>query len=243
MPINLQEIPAGTHREIHLDIERLPSGTLIHLPALVFRGAEPGPTLLLPAALHGDEVNGTETLRRLAAQGKLMPQFGTVISVPIVNAYGFLHQTRTLPDGRDLNRCFPGSTKGSLASRLARTVMTELVAISDYVRFDELAIQKAMEGILRLMHHLDMCAGAPEPFTSMELDGRKWLRAEVSGMFVRGVEYGREVHKGQILAQMTDPYGHQTYDIIAPFDGHVIGVNNQSVVHAGDALIHLGQER
>ncbi|MDQ6960590.1 MAG: succinylglutamate desuccinylase/aspartoacylase family protein, partial [Mariprofundaceae bacterium] len=79
------------------------------------------------AALHGDEINGVEIIRRLVAHPALAHVRGDLIAIPIVNIYGFIHQTRYLPDRRDLNRCFPGSEKGSMASRLAHLFLNEIV--------------------------------------------------------------------------------------------------------------------
>ena len=86
-----------------------------------------GPRLFVSAALHGDELNGTEIIRRLLRRSTLKRLRGTLIAVPIVNVYGLIQHSRYLPDRRDLNRSFPGSEKGSLAARLAHLFMTEIV--------------------------------------------------------------------------------------------------------------------
>jgi predicted deacylase len=93
----------------------------------VVRGKRPGPTLFVCAAIHGDEINGVEIIRRLLMSRMLDKLRGTLIAIPIVNVYGFVNQTRELPDGRDLNRSFPGSASGSLAARIAETFMSEIV--------------------------------------------------------------------------------------------------------------------
>jgi predicted deacylase len=82
--------------------------------------------------LHGDEINGTEILRRMIRDKSIIPDAGTVIAMPIVNIYGFLQNTRDLPDGKDLNRSFPGNLSGSLAQRVAYTLMKEIVPLIDY---------------------------------------------------------------------------------------------------------------
>jgi predicted deacylase len=97
------------------------------LPVHVVRGAKEGPRLFISAALHGDELNGTEIIRRILKQPALKHLRGTLVAVPIVNVYGLIHHSRYLPDRRDLNRSFPGSVKGSLAARLAHLFMTEIV--------------------------------------------------------------------------------------------------------------------
>ena len=88
--------------------------------------------VFITAALHGDEVNGVEVIRRLLRSSALRRIKGTILAVPIVNAYGFLGNSRYLPDRRDLNRCFPGSETGSLGSQLANMLMTEIVSRCDY---------------------------------------------------------------------------------------------------------------
>lgn len=130
--INGVKIPKGKLTEINVTIARLPSHTIIDLPVFVFRGKEDGPCLLLTAGLHGDEINGIETIRRLIINNTLMPERGTVIAIPLVNVYGFIYNSRFLPDGKDLNRCFPGSSNGSLANQLAYILMNEIVPHVDY---------------------------------------------------------------------------------------------------------------
>nr|WP_285675038.1 succinylglutamate desuccinylase/aspartoacylase family protein [Limibaculum sp. NKW23] len=98
----------------------------------VVHGRRPGPTLFVSAAIHGDEVIGVEIARRVLRSPQLDAVRGTLLVVPIVNAFGFLNHSRYLPDRRDLNRCFPGSERGSLASRLAHLFMTQIVERSDF---------------------------------------------------------------------------------------------------------------
>ena len=92
------------------------------------RGKEPGPTLFISAAIHGDEINGVEIIRRLLQHKSLKYLRGTLLAIPIVNVHGFINHTRYLPDGRDLNRSFPGSSKGSLTGRVAHTFVNEIVS-------------------------------------------------------------------------------------------------------------------
>ncbi|NEO28209.1 MAG: succinylglutamate desuccinylase/aspartoacylase family protein, partial [Kamptonema sp. SIO4C4] len=109
-----------------------PTQTQISLPVTVIHGKEDGATLWLSAAIHGDEINGVEIIRQVVQQVQPKTLRGTIIAVPIVNIFGFLEQSRYLPDRRDLNRCFPGSANGSLASRLAHLFMTEIVQRSTH---------------------------------------------------------------------------------------------------------------
>jgi len=94
----------------------------------VIHGKREGPVLFLSAALHGDEINGVEIIRRVLKHRSLSRLKGTLIAVPIVNVYGFLYKSRYLPDRRDLNRSFPGSQQGSMASRTANLFLTEIVS-------------------------------------------------------------------------------------------------------------------
>lgn len=128
MRIHDQEVRPGEHVVVHLPVPKLYNFTPVTLPVHVVRGTEPGPTLCITAAIHGDEVNGVEIIHRLlkASGPGINALAGTVIAVPVVNIYGFLFQDRYLPDRRDLNRSFPGSEKGSLASRFAR-VLTQTI--------------------------------------------------------------------------------------------------------------------
>ncbi|MGF1603677.1 MAG: succinylglutamate desuccinylase/aspartoacylase family protein [Thermosynechococcaceae cyanobacterium] len=118
----------GQRQQIDLPVARLPTQTMLSLPVTVINGTRPGPRLWLSAAIHGDELNGVDIIRQVLAQVKPKTLCGTLIAVPIVNIFGFIEQSRYLPDRRDLNRSFPGSTRGSLAGRLAHLFMTEVVS-------------------------------------------------------------------------------------------------------------------
>ncbi|MDH3570909.1 MAG: succinylglutamate desuccinylase/aspartoacylase family protein [Gemmatimonadota bacterium] len=122
----------GTKRRLEIPIARLPTGVFLSLPVAVVHGRRPGPCVWLSAALHGDEINGVEIIRD--ALQPLDPETlrGTILAVPVVNVFGFVAESRYLPDRRDLNRSFPGSETGSLAARLAHLFMTEIVARSTH---------------------------------------------------------------------------------------------------------------
>jgi len=130
--INKHKIEPGEQQEIQLNIARLPTYTNIDLPVHVFRSEEEGPVLLLTGGLHGDELNGIEIVRRMVFKNMLMPQKGSVIALPLVNVYGFIQNVRGLPDGKDINRSFPGIKGGSLARLLAYTLMNEIIPQVDY---------------------------------------------------------------------------------------------------------------
>ena len=121
------EVLPGESKEIDLFLGKQYDFTEIYMPVKVVRGKKDGPLLFVSAAIHGDEVNGVEIIRRLLSHRSLSRISGTLICVPIVNVFGFNNLDRYLPDRRDLNRCFPGSLNGSLASRLAHLFVKEIV--------------------------------------------------------------------------------------------------------------------
>ena len=127
-----QSIAPGTRATVDLPISMLSDHTPITLTAHVIHGRQDGPTLFVSAAVHGDEIIGVEIIRRLLQARPFKRLRGTLICVPIVNVFGFITHDRYLPDRRDLNRCFPGSPRGSLASQLAHLFMTEIIARSDF---------------------------------------------------------------------------------------------------------------
>ena len=112
-------IPPGSRAVVDIPFGKLYTHTELNIGAHVVHGRKEGPVLLVAAALHGDEINGVEICRRLLKLPRLNQLKGTLLVVPIVNTYGFVQQSRYLPDRRDLNRCFPGSETGSLGSRMA----------------------------------------------------------------------------------------------------------------------------
>lgn len=125
------EVAAGRKASIEIPVAALPTGTSMSLPVSVVHGLRPGPTVWLSGAVHGDELNGVEIIRLVLRDLRPRQLAGTVIAVPVVNVFGFLNESRYLPDRRDLNRSFPGSPRGSLAGRLAHLFMTEVVERSD----------------------------------------------------------------------------------------------------------------
>ena len=124
-----QLVEPGDRLTFDLPVALLPTHTQLHIPVCVVHGRRPGPRVWVSAAVHGDELNGVEIISRVIAQvGEEEPLLrGTLVAVPIVNVFGFIGQSRYLPDRRDLNRSFPGSNKGALASRIAHLFMTEIV--------------------------------------------------------------------------------------------------------------------
>ncbi|WP_207435252.1 succinylglutamate desuccinylase/aspartoacylase family protein [Sabulibacter ruber] len=310
MIINNIEIHPGDSLLIRLNISRLPSGTQIDIPIHVFRAEEPGPVLLLMAGMHGDEVNGIETIRRMIRRRMLQPKCGTVLAIPILNIYGFLNFSREVPDGKDVNRSFPGSATGSLASRVADRFTREILPLVDYgidfhtggasrsnfpqirceleaegndalahafgapfildsklrqgslrkeasrlgksiivyeggesLRLDENSINLALEGTMRVMHHLGMAdSSVPASQPSVVCRKTTWVRARRAGLFRSFVKNGERVSRGQQIGIVGDPYGYASHPITSPVSGHVIGLNHMPVVNQGDAILHIGIE-
>jgi uncharacterized protein len=127
------EIAPGERKRFELEIGKSFSGANIKLPLMVWRALEPGPTLAITAALHGDEINGTGAIRDLIQDPPFELKCGALILVPVINIMGFERHSRYMPDRRDLNRCFPGNSKGSLSARLARLIFDEVIGRSDYL--------------------------------------------------------------------------------------------------------------
>ncbi|WP_058534523.1 succinylglutamate desuccinylase/aspartoacylase family protein [Legionella saoudiensis] len=128
-----ERIKPGERKTVFLPLPKLYDWTPMSLPIHVINGTEEGPALCVTAAIHGDEINGVEIIRRLVHKKGLKHIKGSIIAIPIVNVYGFLYQERYLMDRRDLNRSFPGGPKGSLASILAGVISSEVLSQSQYV--------------------------------------------------------------------------------------------------------------
>lgn len=120
--------PPGKLTQVELKVARLPTGMWMAVPVGVLHGRKPGPVIWLSAAIHGDELNGVPIIRHVLDRIDPRKLSGTVLAVPTVNVFGLIQSSRYLPDRRDLNRCFPGSKRGSSASQLAHLFMTEVVA-------------------------------------------------------------------------------------------------------------------
>lgn len=125
--INGKKIKRGEDQKLSLRIARLPTYTNIDLPVRVIRADKPGPVVLLTGGLHGDEINGIEIVRRLLIDKRLKLLKGSLIAIPLMNIYGFIQNVRGVPDGKDINRSFPGSKTGSLAKLVAYTMMNEII--------------------------------------------------------------------------------------------------------------------
>ncbi len=133
LTINGYEIEPGYSDIVNLHVGKLPSGTRISVKTHIYCSRQEGPTLLLLAGLHGDEINGVEIIRRALASGIFDTILhGNIIVIPILNIYGFINFSRVVPDGKDVNRSFPGSISGSLASRVARILTRKVLPHVDF---------------------------------------------------------------------------------------------------------------
>lgn len=126
-----EEVAPGDTADIRLPVSEMYTGETIYVPVRVIRAKKPGPALLLTAAVHGDEVNGTGIIRQFIFERPVELLSGSLVCVPVVNVFGFEARDRYMPDRRDLNRSFPGSSQGSLASRFAHTIMSQVVSRCD----------------------------------------------------------------------------------------------------------------
>jgi predicted deacylase len=302
-------VKPGTRVNIDVPVADLYTSTSLSMPVQVICGRNPGPVLFVSAAIHGDELNGVEIIRRLLKRTSLRSLRGTLVAVPIVNVHGFLNQSRYLPDRRDLNRSFPGSKKGSIAARLANLFIEEIVSKANYgidlhtgainrsnlpqiranldhpetleladtfgvpviinsdirdgslracaldrgmpvliyeageaLRFDEISIRAGMRGILNIMRHIGMLPKRKNPkrVTPVIARSTRWVRAPSSGIVTAKIKLGNRVEKDQSLALISSPLGDEEEQVVAPFDGIVIGRSNLPLAHEGDALFHLG---
>ena len=131
--INGVIVPEGANLEVSINSYRLPTRTFIDIPAHVYRAEKDGPVVLFMAGMHGDETNGIEIIRRLIREQYLSKLIcGTVIAIPIINVVSFLYNSRELPDGKDLNRLFPGTKSGSIGSRIAHDLVSEILPMIDF---------------------------------------------------------------------------------------------------------------
>ncbi len=308
--INGITVGPGENKEVFLNRYELPTSSIIEIPVHVFRSSNPGPVILLSGGMHGDETNGIEIIRRVITRKEISElKCGTIIAIPVINIVSFIFGSRELPDGRDMNRCFPGSTRGSLGSRIAHDIMKQVIPLIDFgidfhtggakinnhpqmrcvfefpenlkiaeifsppliinstyrdgtfrkeaakkgkpilvfeggesLRFDYLSINEAFNGILRVLSHYGMIDVSVPPNPTVKLIKDHWVRADESGLFHASVPNGSHVRQGDIVGVICNPYGSIEQKLVSAHDGWVVGINNQPVVHQGDALIHIGTE-
>ncbi|MDE2385167.1 MAG: succinylglutamate desuccinylase/aspartoacylase family protein [Alphaproteobacteria bacterium] len=301
----------GSSETIDLEVSVLANSTRFDLPVHVMHGLKPGPCFFMSAAVHGDEIQGVEIVRRVLAALRGRALAGTVLAVPIVNSFGFLTHSRYMPDRRDLNRSFPGSDGGSLASLLADLFFTQVVARSQYgvdyhtaalhrtnlpqirvapddkellrladafgprvvlssklregslrqaaakagvklllyeggeaLRFDEVAIDAAVQGTLRFLKHIGMIEEAipvPPHMLPVHASASSWLRAPEGGILHSLRRPGDRVGDGEELGVITGPLGQNPVSVVAEGGGIIIGRTHLPIVNRGDALFHLAR--
>jgi len=285
-------------------------GSKLETPVYVIRGKHPGPTLCLTAAIHGDELNGVEIVRKLVSTLKPKKLYGTVIGVPIVNLLGFTRGTRYLPDRRDLNRYFPGNPAGSSASRIAdsffqnivrhcdmlidlhtgslnRTNMAQVRAnlqIPDVLEFTtkfgstavlhsgklrgnlrsaatnfgipavalELGepgslqmgqVKEGVEIIETVLSRLNMTrrlwtVGESQPV----FYSSRWVRVNSGGLLIAKASVGERVFEGSVLGSMVNPITNESFDVISPYTGRVLGMALNQFMLPGYAAFNIGIE-
>jgi predicted deacylase len=302
-------VEPGEVKDVPLFIAKQYDFTAIHMPVKVICGIKEGPNLFVCAAVHGDEVNGVEIIKRLSQHKSLKNIKGTLILVPIVNAFGFNALSRYMPDRRDLNRCFPGSLHGSLSSRLAHLFVTEILDKSTHgidlhsgshhrtnlpqiraclstketldiaqafnvpvildaqiiegslrnvafekkiplivyeagesLRYDEIAIQHGLRGVLSVMYTLGMIElkeKRTKKFHSIVAKGNFWIRSPHSGIVIIKKKLGVIVKPGELLGVISDPLGNNNIEIRAEKEGLIIGYTLLPLVNRGDAVFHI----
>lgn len=304
-------VKPGMSETVALEVSVLANSTRFDLPVHIYHGEKPGPCFFMSAALHGDEIQGVEIIRRVLAAIRSRTLAGTILAVPIVNSFGFLTHSRYMPDRRDLNRSFPGSDRGSLASLLADLFFSQVVARSQYgidyhtaalhrtnlpqirlapddaellkladafgprvilksklrdgslrqaaakigvqmllyeggeaLRFDEVAIDAAVQGTLRLLKHLGMITEAlllPPHIKPIHSNASFWLRAAEGGILHSSRRAGDKVAAGEEVGAITGPLGENPVPIVADHEGIIIGRTQLPIVNRGDALFHIAR--
>jgi len=232
-------IAAGEHKTIDLSIGQLYTHTPVIMPVHVFNGKYSGPVMFVAAAIHGDELNGIEIIQRLLRLPSLKRIRGTLIAIPIVNVLSVVHQSRYLPDRRDLNRSFPGSRKGSLASRMANKFMTKVVKHCDFgIDLHTGAIHRSNLPQIRASLDNKAMIEFAKAFNAPVV-----LNSKASPSTLRGAcaKLGSKITKGQQLGTVSSPYVDQESDVKATISGVLVGKTNIPLVHGGDALFHVAK--
>jgi predicted deacylase len=207
--IGTHRIGPGNRDTIDLPVSVLSDHTPVAMSVHVVHGRRPGPTMFVSAAVHGDEVIGVEIVRRLLRTPSLSRLRGTLLAVPIVNAFGFMNHSRYLPDRRDLNRSFPGSAKGSLAGRLADLFMQEIIGRSDVgIDLHSAAIHRTNLPQIRVSPSrpetmsLAEAFGAPLILTSRLRDGSLRQAAQEKGVDILLYEAGEGLRFDELAVRV-----------------------------------------
>lgn len=302
-------IHPGQTVDTELVISESYSSRDVGIAVRVMRGPQPGPTVFVTGALHGDELNGTGAIRSLIADDSWQLERGTLVLIPVLNVLGFERHSRYLPDRRDLNRCFPGSASGSMSARMARVIFDSLVERCDFgmdlhtaalrrtnypnVRADfgnaecmrlaeafgcgvildgrgpkgsfrreataagcptivveggevwkvEPSVVECMRrGVFNVLKLLDMMEGEAEvPAEQVRIRKTKWIRAERGGFMDLHVAPGGIVRADQPIATTSTLVHAEQNQLLAPFDGIVLGMSTLPAVQPGEPVVHLGR--
>lgn len=167
-------VKPGESADVSITVSESYAGMDIKIPMHVRRAAKPGPTVFVTAAVHGDEINGTGAIRELVVENTFELIRGTLVMVPVVNVLGFERHSRYLPDRRDLNRSFPGTPGGSLASRLAHAVFTQVVKRCDYgIDLHTAAVRRTnFPNVRANLKNKELCAFARAFGTELIISGK-----------------------------------------------------------------------
>ncbi len=195
--IDGQPVGLGEAKTISLSLARLYDYTELTMPIRVIRGRQQGPVMFVSAAIHGDEIIGSEIVRRLLVDRRLKRLCGTLVAIPIVNVFGYNNRSRYLPDRRDLNRCFPGSPTGSMTSRIAHVFFESVIKKCDFgIDLHSGAIHRSNLPQIRAnldnpkTRQLATAFGAPVILNSPLRDGSLREAAEDQGLSVLVFEGG-----------------------------------------------------
>jgi uncharacterized protein len=301
-------VQPGELRELSWSAGQTFSGKTVKPSVLVVRGIKPGPSLCLVAAIHGDELNGIEIVRRVVRDLDPMEVSGTVIGVPIVNIFGFTGNTRYLPDRRDLNRYFPGNPNGSAASRIAHRFFTQIINHCEYVvdfhtgsfkrnnlpqlradmnvekvrdfveHFGDVAVlhksghgkslraAATRAGIPTVAFELGQTGSLQEEYVASGIKtmdtlirnmgilkrfylwfdkqpvyyGSRWVRVNSGGILISKVEIGAKVKRNDVLGHIINPLTTEEIEILAPFNGRILGMALNQFMLPGYAAFHIG---
>ena len=198
-------VAPGSRTTINLVVSTLANASPMNLPVHVIHGTEAGPTLFISGVVHGDEILGLEIIRRVLAQEALKTLRGTLLGIPIVNGFGFLNHSRYMPDRRDLNRSFPGSDQGSLASLLADLFFREIVERCQYgIDFHTAALHRTNLPQIRIapkddgLMALAKAFAPPVILTSKLRDGSLRQSAKEAGVQVMLYEGGEALRFDEV---------------------------------------------
>ena len=125
-------VEPGETANVRYTISETYLGEPVRVPVTIVNGEEPGPSIFLSAASHGDELNGIEIVREVAHEWAHDDLRGTIVCLPVLNVPAFIAQQRYLPIyDRDLNRSFPGDPESTSAKRMAHTLFTNFIEPCD----------------------------------------------------------------------------------------------------------------